>query len=80
MSSAALSVPDVPQEPTLLIFKDGHKVQLENYAIVGANLVDLSPGHQRAIALADLDLGATRQQNDERGVTFHGPHPTPRTN
>lgn len=80
VSSAALSVPDVAQEPTLLIFKDGHKLEVENYAIVGANLVDLTPGHQRTVALADLDLGATHRQNNERGVIFLGPRQVPRVN
>lgn len=80
VSSAALSVPDVPQEPTLLIFKDGHKLEVSNYAIVGANLVDLTPGHQRTVALADLDLGATRRQNNERGVIFLGSRQVPAVN
>jgi len=65
--------PEPPQEPTLLIFKDGRKLELGNYAIIGATLFDLTPGHARRIALADLDLEATRQQNDDRGVTFQLP-------
>ncbi|MGZ4816929.1 MAG: hypothetical protein ACXVZV_16065 [Terriglobales bacterium] len=65
--------PDPPQEPTLLVFKDGRKLELGNYAIIGATLFDLTPGHARRVALADLDLEATRKQNDERGVTFQLP-------
>lgn len=64
-----------PQEPTLLIFKDGHKLELSNYAILGATLFDLTPGHARKIPLADLDLEATQKQNDDRGVTFQIPPP-----
>jgi len=64
-----------PQTPTLLVFKDGHKLELGNYAIVGATLFDLTPGRPRKIALADLDLEATRKQNDERGVIFQLPAP-----
>ena len=60
----------VPPEPTLLIFKDGRKLEVGNYAIVGANLLDLTAGHQRVIALADLDLDATRHQNGARGAMF----------
>jgi hypothetical protein len=56
--------------PTTLIFKDGHQLEIDNYAVVGQTLYDLSPGHSRRIALADLDLRATEKQNDERGVTF----------
>jgi hypothetical protein len=81
VASAALSVPDVPQEPTLLIFKDGHKLEVENYAVVGPTLVDLTPGHQHTVALASLDLSATRQQNKDRGIIFHGPQQqVPRAN
>jgi hypothetical protein len=71
--------PDPPQEPTLLVFKDGRKLELGNYAIIGATLFDLTPGHARRVALADLDLEATRKQNDERGVTFQLP-PRPQAN
>jgi hypothetical protein len=80
VSGAALSVPDVPHEPILLIFKDGHKLEAESYAIVGPTLVDLTPGHQRNIVLADLDLSATRQQNGARGIIFHGPPQAPQVN
>ena len=66
-------VPDPPQEPTLLVFKDGHQLEVGNYAIVGATLFDLTPGHSRRIALVDLDLQATQRQNDDRGVTFQIP-------
>jgi hypothetical protein len=61
------------QSPTTLVFKDGHRVEVENYAIVAQTLYDLSPGHPRKIALADLDLPATEKQNDDRGVTFQLP-------
>jgi hypothetical protein len=59
--------------PTTLIFKDGHQLEVDNYAVVGRTLYHLSPGHSRRIALADLDLRATEQENDARGVTFELP-------
>lgn len=65
--------PDPPLQPTLLVFKDGRTVEVGNYAIQGATLFDLTPGHKRKVAIADLDLEATRRQNDERGVTFQLP-------
>lgn len=65
--------PEPAQAPTLLVFKDGHKLEVGNYAILGATLFDLTPGHPRKIALTDLDLGATRQQNEDRGVIFQLP-------
>jgi hypothetical protein len=61
---------DPPQPPTVLVFKDGHAIEVEDYAIVGVSLFDLTPGHARKIALADLDLEATQKQNDDRGVVF----------
>jgi hypothetical protein len=69
-SSAAVA--DAPQ-PTTLVFKDGHKLEVINYAIIGSTLFDMTPGHARKVPLADLDLEATREQNEERGVTFQLP-------
>jgi len=64
----------VPREPdTILVFKDGHKVQVGNYAIVGPNLFDLTPGHRQKVALADLDVNATQKANDDQGVDFKLP-------
>lgn len=65
--------PDPPQSPTLLVFKDGRKLELGNYAIVGQTLFDLTPGHARKVALADLDLDATQKQNNDRGISFQVP-------
>lgn len=62
-----------PSTPTVLVFKDGHQLEVENYAIVGATLYDLTEGHRRKVALADLDLTATSKQNDDRGIDFHVP-------
>jgi hypothetical protein len=67
------SDPAPAQEPTVLVFKDGRQVDVGNYAIVGAVLIDLTPGHSRRIAIADLDLDATRRQNENRGVIFQLP-------
>jgi hypothetical protein len=72
-ASSEPAAPETPQVPTLLVFKDGHQSEVENYAIFGQTLFDLTPGHRRKIALADLDLVATEKQNDDRGVTFQLP-------
>jgi hypothetical protein len=65
--------PDPPLPPTLLVFKDGRTLEVANYAILGPTVFDLTPGHRRKIPVMDLDLEATRKQNDERGVTFQLP-------
>jgi hypothetical protein len=63
-------IPVASQPDTILIFKDGHKQEVGNYAIVGTNLFDLTPGHRLKIALADLDVPATRKANEDQGVDF----------
>ncbi len=63
----------IAQPSTILIFKDGHRQEVSNYAIVGANLFDLSPGHRLKIALSDLDLDATQKANDDQGIDFKLP-------
>lgn len=72
----APAVEDPPPPPTLLVFKDGRTLEVANYAIQGQTVYDLTPGHRRKIALMDLDLEATRKQNDERGITFQLPQGT----
>jgi hypothetical protein len=67
------SADQAPPTPTLLVFKDGHQVEVANYAIVGPTLFDLTPGHSRKISLTDLDLAATQQKNEDRGVVFQLP-------
>lgn len=71
---------DVPEVPTALIFKDGHQVEVENYAILGQTLYDLTPGHPRKVALASIDLQATEKENDDRGVVFQVPASSGGTN
>lgn len=63
----------VAPAPTLLIFRDGHQKEVGNYAIVGQNLLDLTPQHHAKIPLSDLDVPATVKANDDRGVTFRVP-------
>jgi hypothetical protein len=72
--NAATADPE-PQVPTTLIFKDGHKLEVGNYAIVGATLFDLTLGHSRRIEVTDLDLDATQKENDNHGVVFQLPVP-----
>jgi hypothetical protein len=64
------------QPSTVLIFKDGHRSDVVNYAIVGDTLFDFAPGRTRKILLSDLDLSATHQANDDRGIDFEVPETT----
>src|SRR5271169_4029679 len=67
------AAPTSDQPQTVLVFKDGHQLDVANYAIVGSTLYDLTGGHRQKIALADLDLAATAKQNDDRGLDFQVP-------
>ena len=61
---------ETPAPPTVLIFRDGHQAEVHNYAVVGQVLWIFSEERAHKVALADLDLDATRKANEERGVEF----------
>src|SRR5271163_4768177 len=77
-SNSAEPEPVAVQPSTTLVFKDGHKSDVLNYAIVGDTLFDFADGRSRKILLADLDIPATRKINDDRGVDFQIPANTAR--
>ena len=60
---------------TVLVFRDQHKEEVYNYAIVGQTLWNFSPQRTERIAVADLDVAATTRANEERGITFRIPAP-----
>ena len=55
---------------TFFIYRDGRQLEVQNYAIVGNTLWVFSDQSTRRIPLADLNLIATRQFNEDRGVDF----------
>jgi hypothetical protein len=66
--------PGAPIMPaTVLVFRDQHKKEIQNYAIVGQTLWNFSSQHTEKIPLADLDLQATTKANEDQGVTFRVP-------
>jgi len=69
--SADKSSPILPA--TVLVFRDQHKQEVQNYAIVGQTLWNFAPQRTQKIALSDLDLQATVKANDDQGVTFRVP-------
>jgi hypothetical protein len=69
----ASAQPATPQPDTVLIFRDQHKQEVQNYAIVGHTLWNFAAQRTQKIPLADLDLAATVKANDDRGVTFRVP-------
>lgn len=71
--SSAPQQPELP--PALLIFRDGHHQEVSSYAIIGPALYASGSywtnGYwTQKILLADLDLAATLQANQQRGVNF----------
>jgi len=68
-----------PNEPSVLVFRDGHQQEVTNYAIMGQTVYVFDKRTQK-VALADLDVPATIKANDDRGLEFQIPpqKPTPR--
>lgn len=69
---AAQDPPDAAPA-AVFIFKDGHKIETQNYAIQGQTLFDFSNNQLRKIKLADLDLDATKKANDDLGISVRFP-------
>ena len=59
--------------PTILVFRDGHRSEVRNYAIVGKTLWAFTEQRARKIPVSDLDVEATRKVNAEHGVEFRFP-------
>lgn len=58
------------QVPTVLVFRDGRRMDVQNYGIVGQTLWVFTEHHARKYPLSDLDLQTTRAANEQRGVEF----------
>ncbi len=61
-----------PNEPSVLVFRDGHQQEVSNYAIMGQTVYVFDKRTQK-VALADLDVPATIKANDDRGLEFKVP-------
>ena len=60
--------PVLENTPTILVFRDGHRSEIRNYAIVGKTLWVFTEQRARKISVSDLDIDATRGVNAEHGV------------
>jgi len=70
------AVEDAKQEPpvpTTLVFRDGHRTDVENYAIVDNTVWVFNDQRRKKIPITELDLTATQQVNEDRGVDFAVP-------
>jgi hypothetical protein len=62
--------PPPPATPTVLVFRDGHRLEIQNWVIAGQTLWSFDDHSSTKIAISDLDLEATQKVNRERGVRF----------
>jgi hypothetical protein len=58
---------------TVLVFRDKHTEEIQNYAIVGNTLWVFTELRARKIAIANLDVPATTRANEDRGTDFQLP-------
>jgi hypothetical protein len=58
---------------TILVFRDGRRSEIQNYAIVGQTLWVFTERRAHKMPVADLDLEATKNVNDDRDVEFRLP-------
>lgn len=59
--------------PTVLVFRDKHTQEVQNYAIVGGTLWIFSEQRATKLPLSWLDIEATSKANEDRGVDFQLP-------
>ena len=65
---------EIKSTPTLLVFRDKHTQEVQNYAVVGGTLWIFSEQRATKLPLSWLDIEATTKANDERGVDFRLPN------
>ena len=58
---------------TVLVYRDGHQLEVNNYAVMGNTVWVLGDQTTRKIPLTDLDLDVTQKLNADRGVDFVAP-------
>jgi hypothetical protein len=62
---------------TTFVFRDGHRMSTENYAIAGQTLWVFNERVAKKFPLSDLDRNATEQVNADNGVDVRLPEPAP---
>lgn len=76
--AARNSIPQPPPKAqilakTVILYRNHHIEEIENYAIVGQTLWVFTEQRARKIPIAELDLPATINANDVRGIDFQLP-------
>jgi len=65
---------EIESTPTLLVFRDRHTQEVQNYAVVGDTLWIFSEQRATKLPLSWLDIEATTKANEDRGVDFRLPN------
>jgi hypothetical protein len=55
---------------TIVVFRDGGRSEVQNFAIVGQTLCVFKTQRARKIRISDLDMEATKEVNADRGIDF----------
>jgi len=55
---------------TVLVYRDGHTEEVQNYAIIGKTIWIFNESRARKVAISELDLPATKRDNEDRGIDF----------
>lgn len=78
MPSRTQTAPPSPPPSAVLVFRDGHKEEIEKYVIVGPTIYAdsdywRSGSWTRKVPIGDLNISATLELNRERGARFNLP-------
>jgi hypothetical protein len=76
VATATPSPAPQPEEPTpitTLVFRDGHRIETRNYAIIGDSIWVYTEQDSKKYRLADLDVDTTKKVNSDSGVLFQLP-------
>jgi len=65
--------PAKPRQPTVFVLKNGERIEIRRYTILGGLLRLTVDGKPRVIPLTELDLKATLAANHERGINLKIP-------
>jgi hypothetical protein len=55
---------------TIPAFRDGHRSEVQNYAVVGQTLWVFTEQRSQKIPVLELDIETTKKVNSDRGVEF----------
>jgi hypothetical protein len=66
------SKPPFEEKPatTIVVFRDGRRSEVQNFAVVGQTLWVFTVERARKIRISDLDVEATKEVNTDRGIDF----------